>query len=170
VAAAAFAAMEPIAALLHRRLMHGAGWGLHRSHHVPARPGVEANDAYPLLIAAATASAMLAGRLRPRLRPLLWIGSGLTAYGAAYLVVHDLLVHERLGRLPLSSCRYTRWVAGAHARHHRDAGPPYGFIAPVVARARRGVAPAGVRRPINAKAATRILVESGTVARTENTS
>ena len=172
VGAAAFVAMEPVAALLHRRVMHGAGWGLHRSHHLPPRPGAEANDAYPLMIAGATVATMLAGRLRPRLRPLLWIGSGVTAYGAAYVLVHDLLVHQRLGTAPLSDARYTRWVAAAHARHHRDAGPPYGFVVPIVrpARRRAAVGPAGVRRPITARAATRTFVVTGTVARTENTS
>ena len=172
VAVVSFVAMEPLAALLHRTVMHRAGWVLHRSHHAPPRPGVEANDVYPVVIAGTTLSLMLAGRLRPRLRPLLWMGSGFTAYGAAYVVVHDLLVHQRVGRVPLSRARYPRWVAEAHARHHLDGGPPYGFIVPIVPSAQRRaeVGPAGVRRPINARAATRTLAVTGTVARTENTS
>ena len=88
-------------------------------------------------------------------------------------MVHDLLVHQRLGRLPLGGSRYVRWVAAAHARHHDDNGPPYGFLLPVVpGRRRRTPAPtgAGILRPINAWAATRTLAVVGTRARVENTS
>jgi beta-carotene 3-hydroxylase len=172
VAATAFLAMEPLAALAHRRVMHGRGWGWHRSHHARPRAGIEANDGYPLVLATATVVAMLAGRRVDLLRPLLWAGAGLTVYGFAYVVVHDLLVHQRLGRMPLGGSRYVRWVASAHARHHDDGGPPYGFLVPVVPRSRRGAPTrgAGVVRPISAWAATRTLAVVGTRTRAENTS
>lgn len=171
-AVAAFLLMEPAAALAHRAVMHGRGWSWHRSHHVRPRPGFEANDWFPVVIGTGTFLAMLAGRLVEPLRPLLWIGVGLTAYGAAYLVVHDLLVHQRLGRLPLSRSRYIRWVARAHGRHHDDGAAPYGFLLPVVPKARTAGDPtgAGILRPISARAATRTLAVVGTRARTENTS
>jgi beta-carotene 3-hydroxylase len=172
VGVAAFLVMEPVAALVHRRVMHGGGWGWHRSHHARARPTVEGNDAYPLVIAAGTVVAMTAGELIDPLRPLLWIGAGMTAYGVAYLVVHDLLVHQRLGRLPLVRSRYVRWVATAHGRHHDDGGAPYGFLLPVVPAGRRDGTPtgAGLLRPINAWAASRTLAVVGTRARVVNTS
>jgi beta-carotene 3-hydroxylase len=172
VAAGSFLAMEPVAALVHRRVMHGGGWGWHRSHHARPRPGAEANDAYPLVMAGLTVGAMLAGTLVDGLRPLLWIGAGLTGYGAAYLVVHDLLVHQRLGRLPLAGSRYVRWVAGAHARHHDDGGAPYGFLVPLVPSERRGPVPRGVGllRPVSARAATRTFSVVGTRTRSAKTS
>jgi beta-carotene 3-hydroxylase len=172
VAAASFLVMEPVAALVHRRIMHGRGWGWHRSHHARARPAVEGNDAYPLVIAAGTMAMMVAGRLVEPLRPLLWVGAGMTAYGVAYLVVHDLLVHQRFGRLPLARSRYVRWVATAHARHHDDGGAPYGFLLPVVGVERGREAPTGVGllRPINAWAASRTLAVVGTRARVVKTS
>jgi beta-carotene 3-hydroxylase len=172
VAAVAFLAMEPLAALVHRRVMHGRGWGWHRSHHTRPRPAVEGNDAYPLMIGAAVFAAMLAGHLVEPLRPLLWVGAGLTAYGAAYVVVHDLLVHQRFGRLPLARSRYVRWVATAHARHHDDGGAPYGFLLPAVPAGRRAGAPtgAGILRPVSARAATRTLAVVGTRARPAKTS
>jgi beta-carotene 3-hydroxylase len=177
LAAAGFAAMEPVAAAVHRWVMHGRGWGWHRSHHLETRPGPEANDGYPVAMAAATSAAMAAGRLVPRLRPLLAVGTGITAYGAAYVIVHDLLVHERLGPLPGTGSRYVRWVARAHAGHHEGGGPPYGFLLPVVARpggadaavpAQRGAE--GLGRPISDRAATRTFVAVGTRARVEKTS
>jgi beta-carotene 3-hydroxylase len=177
LAAAGFAAMEPAAAAAHRRVMHGRGWAWHRSHHVESRPGPEANDGYPVVMAAVTTAAMAAGRLVPRLRPLLAVGAGVTAYGAAYAVVHDLLVHERLGPLPGRGSRYIRWVARAHAGHHEGGGPPYGFLLPVAARpvGRLPVDPAapgaeGLGRPISDRAATRTFVAVGTRARAEKTS
>ena len=172
VGAAAFVAMEPLAALVHRRVMHGGGWGWHRSHHTRPRPAVEGNDGYPLVIGLGVFAAMLVGQLVEPLRPLLWVGAGLSAYGAAYVVVHDLLVHQRLGHLPLGGSGYVRWVAAAHARHHDDNGPPYGFLLPVVPAGRREPAPtgAGILRPINAWAATRTLAVVGTRARVANTS
>jgi beta-carotene 3-hydroxylase len=58
------------------------------------------------------------------------VGAGVTGYGIAYLVVHDLFIHERLGRLPGARSRYVRWVATAHAVHHRSGRKPYGFLLP----------------------------------------
>ena len=172
VAAVSFVAMEPVAAVVHRTVMHGSGWGWHRSHHARPRPAPEGNDAYPLVIGAVVFAAMLVGHLVEPLRPLLWVGAGLTAYGAAYAVVHDLLVHQRLGRIPLVRSRYVRWVAAAHALHHDDGRAPYGFLVPVVPAARRGAEAtgAGILRPINDRAATRTLAVVGTRARVENTS
>jgi beta-carotene 3-hydroxylase len=164
--------MEPIAAAAHRAVMHRRGWAWHRSHHTRPRPKPEGNDIYPLVIAAGTFGIMLAGRLLEPLRPLLWVGAGMTVYGVAYLVVHDLLVHQRLGRLPLVGSRYIRWVATAHARHHDDGGAPYGFLLPVVPAGRRAGTPTGVGllRPISARAASRTLAVVGTRARVVKTS
>jgi hypothetical protein len=50
-------------------------------------------------------------------------------------VVHDLYIHERLGRLPGARSRYVRWVAAAHAVHHRSGREPYGFLLPRLATA-----------------------------------
>jgi len=172
VATVAFLSMEPVAALVHRRVMHGRGWNWHRSHHARTRATVEGNDAYPLLIGAGVFAVMLVGHLVDPWRPLLWIGAGLTAYGLAYALVHDLLVHQRLGALPLAGSRYVRWVAQAHAHHHDDNGAPYGFLVPVVPASRRAARAtgAGIVRPINAWAATRTFAVVGTRARVENTS
>jgi beta-carotene 3-hydroxylase len=78
--------------------------------------------------------AMAAGATVPGLELLLAAGAGITAYGALYLLVHDLYVHDRLGPLPGRGSRYIRWVAGAHALHHRTGQEPYGFLFPVVHR------------------------------------
>jgi beta-carotene 3-hydroxylase len=133
LALAALAAMEPAVALLHRSAMHGpAAWRWHRSHHQPPRAGLEANDLLPLAFAAVTIAVMALGAAVESLDALVWIGTGVTAYGALYLVVHDLYIHRRLGRFPGADLRYVRWVARAHALHHRTGRAPYGFLVPVV--------------------------------------
>jgi beta-carotene 3-hydroxylase len=138
LAVAALVAMEPAVALVHRTLMHGrTAWRWHRSHHRPPRAAFEANDLLPLVFAAATIVVMAIGSAVTALEGLLWIGAGVTAYGALYLVVHDLAIHRRLGRAPGAGLRYLRWVAAAHAVHHRTGGAPYGFLVPVVPAANR---------------------------------
>ncbi len=129
---ATFLAMEPAVAATHRRIMHGRGWVLHRSHHRWRGQRLEANDLYPVMFAAATVAVMAVGAAHARLSLLVWLGAGVTAYGTAYLAVHDLYIHERLGRLPGAGSRYIRWVAAAHAVHHRTGGAPYGFLLPRV--------------------------------------
>jgi beta-carotene 3-hydroxylase len=129
---ASLLAMEPGVAVVHRRTMHGWAWGWHRSHHRRRRARFEANDLFPLVFAAVTIAVMAVGSAVEELTALLWIGTGVTAYGALYLVVHDLYIHERLGRLPGAGSRYVRCVAAAHALHHLTGREPYGFLLPVV--------------------------------------
>jgi beta-carotene 3-hydroxylase len=60
-------------------------------------------------------------------------GAGVSAYGLAYLVVHDVCVHGRLShgkRLVIG--RWLRWVASSHDVHHRTGAAPYGFLFPVM--------------------------------------
>jgi beta-carotene 3-hydroxylase len=132
VAASALVVMEPTVAAVHRWIMHGRGWRWHRSHHRSQGRGIEANDLYPVVFAAATVATMAFGAAIDGLAALVWVGVGVTGYGIAYLVVHDLFIHERLGRLPGGRSRYVRWVTAAHARHHRSGREPYGFLLPRV--------------------------------------
>ena len=137
VAVAALVAMEPVTALLHRALFHGPGYGLHRSHHLRRRPGVEANDAYPVALAGVTIAAMAVGSRGGSLAVLLPVGAGVTAYGLAYLVVHDLYIHRRLPLLP-PRLGLLEPLRRAHHLHHLHGGAPYGMLCPVVpARLRR---------------------------------
>jgi beta-carotene 3-hydroxylase len=136
-AVASAIAMEPAVAAVHRRVMHGRGWAWHRSHHRRRGRGVEANDLFPVVFAAATVAAIAAGAAIERLSVLMPVGAGVTAYGVAYMVVHDLYIHERLGRLPGAGLRYIRWVADAHGVHHRFGRGPYGFLLPRVPSASR---------------------------------
>ena len=55
----------------------------------------------------------------------------MTAYGAAYLFVHEVYIHRRLPvRVP--PCRYLDWLRDAHRVHHRHGAEPYGMLLPLV--------------------------------------
>lgn len=137
-AGAAFVCMEPVTAVVHRWVMHGPGWVLHQSHH-QSRPGVrrlEANDAYPVIFAGSTVAVMALGSRVPALRLLLGVGVGVTAYGAAYAFVHDVMIHRRV--LPrLAASGRLSGLRDAHGVHHRFGGAPYGMLWPVVPAERR---------------------------------
>lgn len=142
VFAVAFVVMEPLTYAAHRWVMHGAGWVLHRSHHRRASQGLQANDAFPVIFAAATIAAMAAATRVHSLHVLLAVGGGVTAYGFAYAFVHDVYIHRRIGRrLPV--WRPLERLKAAHELHHRFGGEPYGMLCPVVPRALRERAATG---------------------------
>jgi beta-carotene 3-hydroxylase len=132
IAVAALVLMEPTTALVHRFVMHRFGMGWHRSHHEPPRTTFEANDLFPVLLAGVTVVLLAIGvYVASAPRALIPIGIGITAYGAAYLLVHDVVIHRRLAFLPLPDWLLRRWRE-AHNVHHLFAQAPYGFLAPVV--------------------------------------
>ena len=132
----AFVAMEGVSYSAHRWLMHGPGLVWHASHHAPAMGRVERNDLFPLcfsflgfgVFALASAGALPGWAW--------WAAAGITAYGVAYLVVHELVIHRRLPA-PMPDLRYLRWVRDAHRAHHIDGGEPFGMLLPLTRSARR---------------------------------
>ena len=127
----AFVAMEPVTYVLHRFVMHGPGLVWHRSHHARRVGLLERNDLYPVVFATTTISVMALGAFVDLLRPLLWIGLGVTLYGMAYLFVHDGYIHRRLPGLTARVTPLER-LAEAHALHHRFGAEPYGMLFPIV--------------------------------------
>jgi beta-carotene 3-hydroxylase len=149
VAVLAFLVMEPVSYLAHRSVMHGqrraAAW--HVPHHQvrDAASRADTNDLYPVVMAALTIAAMAVGAWV--WSPLLWVGAGVTLYGAAYLFVHDLYIHRRWARF--------RWTWGplervreAHRIHHLFGGEPYGFLFPIVPASLRARARSVTRDPL----------------------
>jgi beta-carotene 3-hydroxylase len=130
VAAAAFVAMEAVSYATHRWVMHGFAVGWHRSHHAPPASRFERNDRFPLCFSAVGVGLFAAARVVDWLWP---IAVGVTAYGVAYVLVHDLFIHRRLP-VPVIGGRYVRWLRHAHQDHHRGGGEPYGMLLPIVRR------------------------------------
>jgi beta-carotene 3-hydroxylase len=112
--------MEVLAWAAHRYIMHGWGWGWHRSHHVPHQGGFEANDLYALVFAGlAVGLFAFASRLWP---PLFWVATGMTLYGLLYAFVHDGLVHQRWPFRHRPKNPYLRRLVQAHRLHHAVVG------------------------------------------------
>ncbi len=132
LAVAAFAAMEPLTAAVHRFVMHGIGFRLHRSHHRHATGGWEANDAFPVIFAAVVCIALWVGFHDPARADLVPLGVGVTAYGIAYALVHDVYIHRRLRWFGDLHAGVLDALADAHALHHRFGGAPYGMLVPIV--------------------------------------
>jgi len=98
--------------------------------------GLERNDRFPVVFAATTIGVMSLGATVPRLRPLLSIGAGVTAYGATYALVHDGYIHQRVPWLRTRRPALEP-LAEAHALHHRYGAEPYGMLVPIVPRSVR---------------------------------
>ncbi len=125
-----FAAMEAIAWLFHRYIMHGPLWFIHKTHHRPRRGKFELNDVFAVLFALIAAPLFHFG-LQGHPVPL-GIGLGMTGYGIAYFLVHDVLVHRRIGHRFIPQDGYLRRVHQAHHMHHavreRDGAVSFGFL------------------------------------------
>lgn len=137
VGVVAFALMEPLTAGTHRLVMHGFGWVLHHSHHQRSHRRalagrLEANDAFPVLFAAIVCLAFAAGFNVDGWHVLVPVAVGVTAYGAAYALVHDVYIHRRLPWFAGRRVALLERLADAHRLHHRHHGGPYGMLVPWV--------------------------------------
>ena len=122
-------AMEALATAVHRYVMHGWGWGWHRSHHEPSSTRFERNDLYAAVFAGISLGLFVLGEHWPI---LWWVGVGTLVYGVLYFLVHDGLVHRRV---PLPRARpsgYLKRLVQAHRLHHsvrgREGAVSFGFL------------------------------------------
>ena len=122
-------AMEGVAWAMHRYIMHGPLWCLHRSHHEARRGGWELNDTFGLFFSAISIACIYFGMRGYPL--LLGIGIGLVIYGVVYFLLHDVLVHRRVRLSFVPKAGYLRRVYQAHHIHHasheRDGAVSFGF-------------------------------------------
>ncbi|WP_412460091.1 sterol desaturase family protein [Pseudomonas sp. SC11] len=133
------AAMEGVAYFAHKHVMHGFGWGWHRSHHEPRTGWFEKNDLYAVVFAVLAIVLIALGT--GGWYPLQWIGAGMTAYGVLYFVAHDGLVHHRWPLRIVPRRGYAKRLYQAHLMHHavkgREGCVSFGFLyAPPIARLR----------------------------------
>jgi beta-carotene 3-hydroxylase len=116
-----FIAMEGVAWLTHKYVMHGLLWSWHRDHHKKEHPGyLEKNDLFFLIFAVPGIACLAVGALA--LPVFTWVGAGITLYGVCYFFVHDLFIHQRLKVLRNSENRYLKAIRRAHKMHHKHTG------------------------------------------------
>ncbi len=118
----AFLTMEGVAWFTHKYVMHGLLWGLHRDHHKKESSGFfEHNDFFFLIFAIPGIAAIYFG-MENGYNYLFWIGLGITLYGAAYFLVHDVFIHQRFRALRKTDNAYFRAIRKAHKIHHKHLG------------------------------------------------
>ena len=131
IALATFVLMEGLTWCLHRFVMHGFLWSLHKDHH-QKEPGLfEKNDAFFLIFAIPSWLFIMLGVIYHAYWSIA-IGSGLTLYGIAYFIVHDVIIHQRLKWFSRSNNNYVRTIRWAHKMHHKhldkENGESFGFL------------------------------------------
>ncbi|PZO82126.1 MAG: beta-carotene hydroxylase [Mesorhizobium amorphae] len=135
-----FLLMEFGAYAAHRWIMHGWGWGWHKSHHEDHHDTFEKNDLYAVCFAVFAIVLFAVGSYAVPV--LWWIALGITLYGLFYFIFHDGLVHQRwLFKTPPRS-GYLKRLYQAHRLHHATEGKEgavsFGFLyAPPVAKLKR---------------------------------
>jgi beta-carotene 3-hydroxylase len=126
-----FLIMEGITWLTHRFVMHGFLWYLHEDHHKKGPGFFEKNDWFFVIFAVPSMGMILAGTLRD------WpitqaIGFGIMAYGFAYFLVHDVIIHQRFKWFTRSNNLYVRTIRWAHKMHHKhiekEDGESFGML------------------------------------------
>lgn len=116
---ATFLAMEAVAWLSHKYIMHGFLWFFHEDHHqhnTNIKP-FELNDFFFLLFA--TPGVILIYIGLQELSIPFWIGLGITIYGFAYFLIHDVFIHRRLKWLRNIDSAYFKAIRRAHKVHHK---------------------------------------------------
>ena len=120
-----FLAMEGVAWLTHKYVMHKWLWYLHKDHHVKEPGFFEKNDAFFLIFAIPSMLLILFGTTTPNY-VMVSIGAGIALYGMAYFIVHDIIIHQRFKILSRSNNRYVRVVRWAHKMHHKHLDKEHG--------------------------------------------
>ena len=118
---ATFAVMEVITWLTHRYVMHGFLWYLHEDHHQKGPGFFEKNDAFFLIFGIPTFFGILYGTIYNNY----WLQAicyGVMAYGVAYFVVHDVIIHQRFKWFSRSNSTYVRAIRWGHKMHHKHLG------------------------------------------------
>lgn len=123
---AVFVAMEGATWLIHKYLMHGWLWVLHKDHHDHSTPGVlEKNDYFFVIFAIPTIALMYFGTV-DGVNHWFYIGLGIMLYGMAYFFVHDIFIHQRLRYFSRTKNPYFLALRRAHKQHHKHTGKHHG--------------------------------------------
>lgn len=118
ILAGTFLIMEGITWLTHKYIMHGWLWYLHEDHHRKKTGFFEKNDAFFIIFAVPSFCFILFGTIDS----IYWlqaVGFGIMAYGFAYFIVHDVIIHQRFKWFSRTDNTYIRAIRWAHKMHHK---------------------------------------------------
>ncbi len=122
-----YVGMEWVAWFTHKYIMHGILWFLHADHHrKPPEQVLEKNDFFFVFFAIPGMALIFTGVNIGFAEPWLWMGLGITAYGATYFFVHDVFIHRRLPFMRNTKSTYFAAIRKAHKVHHKHLGKEHG--------------------------------------------
>ena len=119
--ASTFLFMEFVAWAVHKYIMHGFLWSLHKDHHVVNQNNVfQKNDYFFLIFAIPSIILIFMGY--ENLTIGLFIGTGIALYGLAYFLIHEVIIHRRLPPPAKTKSKYIKAIRKAHKVHHKNRG------------------------------------------------
>jgi beta-carotene 3-hydroxylase len=125
-----FTIMEGVAWFTHKYIMHGFLWSWHKSHHEPRHGMFEKNDLFALVFGSIAAILIIIGS--HNLDWKFFLGIGISIYGLAYFLVHDVFVHQRIKLFRNTKSTYFSAMRFAHKIHHKTTGKhgaeAFGFL------------------------------------------
>ncbi|MEB2779375.1 sterol desaturase family protein [Algoriphagus persicinus] len=128
-----FVLMELSGWAIHKYLMHGPLWLIHKTHHEHSDSFFELNDLFSFLFGSIAVLLIFLGIGGLDYR--FWIGIGISAYGMLYFFLHDILIHRRVKWLDRPRSGFLKGIFQAHQVHHqsnkRDGAVSFGlFLVP----------------------------------------
>jgi len=122
--------MEGFAWWMHKYLLHGPLWFLHKSHHRVNSTWWELNDLVSIIYGLIAAICIIYGVLNNHW--IHWIGWGITLYGVLYFIFHDVIIHRRIKIKYKFQNPYVKRLIRAHKIHHKhlqkDDSEAFGFL------------------------------------------
>ena len=115
-----FIFMEFNAWFMHKYIMHGFLWTLHKDHHKKDHKSwFERNDAFFLFYAVLSIISFFlweTGTLS------MGLSNGICSflYGLTYFLVHDIFIHQRFKFFKKTNNRYAKALRRAHKIHHKN--------------------------------------------------
>ena len=126
-----FLLMECVTWCTHKFVMHGLMWYFHEDHHQPTGHVFEKNDAFFLIFAVPSFLSILLGAMHQNYYSVS-IGAGVAMYGAAYFLVHEIIIHQRFKLFTRSNNKYIKAIRWAHKMHHKhlnkEEGESFGML------------------------------------------
>lgn len=111
-----FIGMEIMGWVIHKFIMHGPLWNIHKTHHQSSKSFFESNDIFSLFFGSIAICLIFLGLGELDYR--LWLGIGISLYGLCYFILHDILIHRRLNLLKKPTNRFLSAIFKAHQAHH----------------------------------------------------
>jgi len=124
--------MEAATWVIHKYVMHGFLWVLHKDHHDHSNEGaLEKNDFFFVIFAIPTIALLYTGSLK-NFNYVFFVGLGIMLYGMAYFLVHDAFIHQRIKYFARTKNPYFLALRRAHKQHHKHIGKAggecFGFL------------------------------------------